>query len=79
VNAVPVNLHRSAFRYEVRAVWMLITFCQSQPAEQYDRKPMLARAPDEWGVYEVGGGNVQDYPERASAQIHTDQLNGVCI
>lgn len=68
------------YRFEVRAVWHsdeLTKHTRSQPAEKFDLHPMEKRRPDQFGVYAIGGGHVQDYVERGSAQTHADQLNGV--
>lgn len=65
-------------RYEVRAVWENVnaTFV-SQPAAEFDRFPMRLTDPLMWSVYAVGGGYLEDHIDRAAAESHAAQLNGV--
>lgn len=66
--------------YEVRAVWIAGEHCEhfvSQPTELFDRRPMLKRTPDKFGVYTYGGAPVEDHETRAEAETHAGQLNGV--
>lgn len=65
-------------RFEVRAVWHLEEgYTVSQSAPLFDKQPMVDRVPNEWGVYEVNGQNVEDYAERGDAEKHAGELNGV--
>lgn len=73
-------LRRAAHRYEVRAVWLESAgYCCSQPVQYFDVASLNARAPNNFAVYEIGGGHVEDYAERGAAQVHADQLNGCAL
>lgn len=72
----PVKLHRGAYRYEARAVWAVGHHFESQPVDQFDKQPLHARPPNEFGTYEVGGGLVDGHLERAEAERHAAELNG---
>lgn len=70
-------VHMRGAPFEVRAVWTFADgHCESQAVRQFDRQPLHVRAPDAFGVYEVCGGNVEDHPDRASADAHCSRLNG---
>jgi hypothetical protein len=65
------------YRYEARAVWFTESgFCVSQALEQFDRQPLHKREPDMFATYEVNGGHVEDYNDRADAERHAGELNG---
>ncbi len=67
-------------RYEVRAVWRPdpnANYTRSQPIHDFDRRSMEPRVPDAFGVYVVCLGWIEDHDERAQAEKHCAELNGV--
>jgi hypothetical protein len=72
----PVKLSRAASRYEARAVWAVGHHFESQPVALFDKQPLHARPPNEFGTYEVGGAHIDTHVDRAEAEKHAAELNG---